>query len=371
MYCPSCHNMLRTVKSRGFTLDVCLKCKGIWFDDGELIGFAEALEGEVESVDKVTLFKPRKAVGEKELPSVRSCPHCNVTMKQFNYAYDSNIFLDRCPQCGGVWTDAGEIQRVAAHLKKDPRVQAIGESLAKSREFQDLDSLSNVLNSPMPYFFLAPRIILPLYDDTPRQRIPFVTLGLIALCTVIFSLMAFGVCSSQTCMEQFAFVPLNLFSMGLVTAVFLHGGWLHLIGNMFFMWLFADNVEDRLGWLKFILFYLAAGICANLFYAVFNLQSSIPLVGASGAIAGVMGAYLIYFPAARIKTLMFFRIFDIPACFYLGFWIVLQVINGILDAAGGTSGVAWLAHIGGFLFGLMVAGLDKMIYKPRSASQAE
>jgi len=369
MYCPVCRNMLRTVKSRGFTLDVCLKCKGIWFDDGELIGFAKALENDVESVDKLTLYKPRKAVGEKELPSTRSCPRCNVTMKQFNYAYDSNIFLDRCQQCGGVWTDAGEIQRVASHLKKDPRVQAIGESLVKSRQFQDIDGLSEALNSPMPYFFLAPRIILPLYDDTPRQRIPFVTLGLIVLCTVFFSLMVFEVCSSQACLEKFAFVTLDLFSIGLVTSLFLHGGWLHLIGNMFFMWLFADNIEDRLGWFKFIFFYLAAGICANLFYAVFNLHSSIPLVGASGAIAGVMGAYLVYFPAARIKTLMFFRIFDIPAWFYLGFWMVLQCINGVLDAAGGTSGVAWLAHIGGFLFGLLVAGLDKMICRVRSAHQ--
>ncbi|MBN2512762.1 MAG: rhomboid family intramembrane serine protease [Sedimentisphaerales bacterium] len=371
MYCPVCRNVLRTVKSRGFVLDVCLTCKGIWFDDGELIGFAKALENEVEPVEKLTLYKPRKAVGQKELLSTRSCPRCNVTMKQFNYAYDSNIFLDRCLQCGGVWTDAGEIQRVAVHLKKDPRVQAIGESLVKSRSFKDIDSLSAALNSPMPYFFLAPRIILPLYDDTPRQRIPFVTLGLIVLCTVLFSLMMFGVCSSQACLEQFAFVPLNLFSIGLVTALFLHGGWLHLIGNMFYMWLFADNIEDRLGWFKFIFFYLAAGICANLFYAVFNLDSSTPLVGASGAIAGVMGAYMVYFPGAHIKTLMFFRIFDIPAWFYLGFWIVLQVINGILDAAGGASGVAWLAHIGGFLFGLLVAGIDKMISTMRSAHQAQ
>lgn len=369
MDCPVCRNMLRTVKSRGFTLDVCLKCKGIWFDDGELIGFAKALENEVESVDELTLYKPRKAVGEKDLFSTRSCPRCNVKMKQFNYAYDSNIFLDRCQQCGGVWTDAGEIQRVASHLKKDPRVQAIGESLVKSRPFQDLDGLSDALNTPMPYFFLAPRIILPLYDDTPRRRIPVVTLGLIGLCTIIFLLMAFELCSSQACLDQFAFVPLNLFGIGLVTSLFLHGGWLHLIGNMFFMWLFADNVEDRLGGLKFIIFYLAAGICANLFYAVFNLHSSIPLMGASGAIAGVMGAYLVYFPAAQIKTLMFFRIFDIPAWVYLGFWMVLQCIHGVLDVAGGASGVAWLAHIGGFLFGLLVAGADHAMEVRRTKNQ--
>jgi membrane associated rhomboid family serine protease len=194
-----------------------------------------------------------------------------------------------------------------------------------------------------------------------------VTIGLIAICSLIFTYTFSFVSDIKSFYSHFAYTPANLISIGLFASIFLHGGWLHLIGNMYFLWLFGDNVEDRQGWMKFGLFYLTAGLAANLFYTLFHSASTIPLVGASGAIAGVMGAYIVYYPSANIKTLMFYRILDIPAAFYLGFWFLLQIINGTVESISIISRVAYTAHIGGFLFGVSFALIDKYILSRKSS----
>ena len=144
-------------------------------------------------------------------------------------------------------------------------------------------------------------------------------------------------------------------SIPLVTAMFLHGGWLHILGNMLYLWVFGDNIEDRLGHFRYLIFYLAAGILANLTHIYFNRGSEMPTIGASGAIAGVLGAYLISFPRARVLTLVPLGIFittlEIPAIILLLFWFVLQVLNG-LGANAAAQTVAWWAHVGGFVWGI-------------------
>jgi membrane associated rhomboid family serine protease len=367
--CPACQNKLKAFHFAGYDLDACLRCRGVWFDDGEFLGFTKKISESVESEDKRTLFKPRHVIGSETVLDrrIRTCPRCGTAMKQYNYAYDSNIFLDRCPQCGGIWTDAGEIRRVAVHLKKDPRVEAIGASLLKNKKHKDAGGIGDFLMTPMPYVAFAPRLILPLCDDLTRRCIPWVTISLIALCSLIFSYVFFPVGDIKSFYDTFAYKPVNLISIGLLSSIFLHGGWLHLIGNMYFLWLFGDNVEDRQGWWKFALFYLAAGLVANLFYTIFHAASTTPLVGASGAIAGVMGAYIVYHPRANIKTLMFYRVMDIPAGFYLGFWFLLQVIYGSVESISFISNVAYTAHIGGFLFGLGFALIDKYIFSRKSS----
>lgn len=144
----------------------------------------------------------------------------------------------------------------------------------------------------------------------------------------------------------------------LLTSIFLHGGWMHLIGNMLFLWIFGDNIESTIGSARFLLFYIAGGIIASLFHIFFNMGSSIPSIGASGAIAAVMGAYLVMFPKSEIKVvfIIFFKTFKISALVFLGIWFLQQLVSGI----GGLSvtsadapGVAWWAHIGGFVFGLV------------------
>jgi membrane associated rhomboid family serine protease len=146
----------------------------------------------------------------------------------------------------------------------------------------------------------------------------------------------------------------------IVTSMFLHGGWMHLLGNMMFLWVFGDNIEAVIGNFNFLGFYLLGGLAASLVHIGFNLDSIVPAVGASGAIAAVLGAYLIMFPRSRIRTLVFFFFVSIPALVFLGVWIVQQLVNGVgslgLAEANTGGGVAWWAHIGGFAFGV-IAGL--------------
>jgi rhomboid family protein len=214
--------------------------------------------------------------------------------------------------------------------------------------------------------------MFPLRDTISSRSFPIVTLGLIVTNILIFLyelsigpglnkfLTNFGVVPFlyiQTWQEN----PVQLIPglIPLFSSLFLHGGWLHVISNMWFLWIFGDNVEDRTGHFRFLLFYLFCGIMASLAHIILNPTSTIPTVGASGAIAGVMGAYFILYPRAKIVTLFFFFIFiqivEIPAIFFLGFWIVLQIISGTLNTGltNESGGVAWWAHIGGFMAGLI------------------
>lgn len=150
----------------------------------------------------------------------------------------------------------------------------------------------------------------------------------------------------------------------LLSSMFLHGGWMHLIGNMLFLWVFADNIEAVLGNWAFLAFYILGGLAASAAHIAFNLNSGIPAVGASGAISAVLGAYLVMFPASRVKILViyFFRAFKIPALYFLGLWILQQLISGflaIIPATAAQTGVAWWAHIGGFIFGLLIGFLAR------------
>lgn len=157
----------------------------------------------------------------------------------------------------------------------------------------------------------------------------------------------------------------------LITNMFLHAGWLHLIGNMLFLWVFADNIESVIGKAPFILFYFGGGIAASAAHIFFNLNSGIPAVGASGAISAVLGAYLVMFPASRVRVffIIFLRSYYMPALYFLGIWGVQQFINGfisIVPASAYSSGVAWWAHIGGFVFGIAAGFLIRRMYEPRS-----
>lgn len=142
--------------------------------------------------------------------------------------------------------------------------------------------------------------------------------------------------------------------LSLLTSLFMHGSWLHLLGNMLFLWIFGNNIEDRLGRLLFVLFYLLCGIGSSLVHVLFNLNSLVPVIGASGAVSGVMGAYLVFYPTARVRTLVFVFFFvttmDVPAALFLVIWFLFQFL-----LAGGGSGIAWLAHVGGFILGYLLA----------------
>jgi membrane associated rhomboid family serine protease len=218
--------------------------------------------------------------------------------------------------------------------------------------------------------------VIPLGDSVPIRSWPVVTWGLIGINVwVFFHELALG-SDLEAFIQVWGFVPARYFLLAatapgewadryvpLFSSMFLHGGWAHLIGNMIYLWIFGDNVEDRLGHLRYLVFYLLSGVAAALAQAYLFPDSTIPTVGASGAISGVLGAFLVLFPTARVFTLvpllLFFPVVELPAVLYLGFWFLMQLMSGTvsLTVVSDAGGVAWWAHVGGFVVGLVVAPL--------------
>jgi membrane associated rhomboid family serine protease len=196
-------------------------------------------------------------------------------------------------------------------------------------------------------------------DDSSRRTFPWVTYGLIVL-NVLFFILELG--SGDAFIEKWAFVPSRFLAdpLGdfptLFASLFMHAGWLHLGGNMLYLWIFGDNVEDRFGHIPFIIFYLLCGLAATFAQLAFNAGSDLPNLGASGAIAGVLGAYILLFPQGKIRVLQGQRVVQVPALIVIGLWIVLQFFSGIgsITDAADTGGVAYMAHIGGFLAGILL-----------------
>lgn len=217
--------------------------------------------------------------------------------------------------------------------------------------------------------------MIPVRDTIPSMRKPVITISIIVACTAVFMFeLALGPDGREKFMYLVGLVParytnprwaeltgLHTGFWPFATYMFLHGGWMHLIGNMWFLWLFGDNVEDRLGRPRFLLFYLACGIAAALTQFALSPGSGVPMVGASGAISGVMGAYFLLYPGARIVTLVpvfiFIQLIEIPAFVFLGIWFLLQFFSGTMEAASPASnsgGVAFWAHVGGFVAGILL-----------------
>ena len=213
--------------------------------------------------------------------------------------------------------------------------------------------------------------MIPIRDEIKTHRTPIVNYALVVINVLVFLWMFLNSANLESIYYQYALIPANFLNgidMGditdLFTSMFMHGGWMHLIGNMLYLWIFGDNIEDRLGHIGYLLFYLAGGLAAALLQTLISPSSQIPMVGASGAIAAVLGAYLVMYPNSRVYTFIpigfYARVQLVPAIVVLGLWFLLQLISGVgslsvLDQ-GGT---AYFAHIGGFIFGLIVGGLFK------------
>jgi rhomboid family protein len=219
--------------------------------------------------------------------------------------------------------------------------------------------------------------MIPLKDDNPTIRKPYVTVAFIILnCIAFLYEYSLGRSGFSEFTFKYGLIPMELMHgkdlmapelshlstspyLNIFSSMFMHGGLLHLGGNMLYLWIFGNNIEDVLGHVKFVFFYLLSGIAAVLAFTFLNPNSTVPMVGASGAVSGILGAYLIRFPQAKVLTLIWFlyfiKIVRLPAVYLLGFWFLLQIINGSRAISYSSSGgVAWFAHIGGFLFGVVV-----------------
>ncbi len=204
--------------------------------------------------------------------------------------------------------------------------------------------------------------MIPLRDVIPSRTTPIVTMGIIAINAVVFLYeQSLPEPDLLALVSTYGLVPVAFSGTAVLTSMFLHGGWMHFLGNSLYLWIFGDNVEDRVGHSRFLVFYLACGALAALVQTASNTASTVPMVGASGAIAGVMGAYFVLFPHSRILTLLpiffFIQVIEVPAIFFLGFWFLMQLISGVGSLGGGTArdvgGVAFWAHVAGFACGLI------------------
>ncbi|MBI5205014.1 MAG: rhomboid family intramembrane serine protease [Nitrospirae bacterium] len=214
--------------------------------------------------------------------------------------------------------------------------------------------------------------MIPFKDDNPTSTFPFVTIGIIAINILVYIWEIMSPAGEKYIVYSYGAIPSNLISfdtmqpvhpvLTIFSAMFLHGGILHIAGNMLYLWIFGNNIEDMLGHFKFFMFYLTSGIVAAYSHAIMASSSSVPMIGASGAVAGVLGAYLLLFPRAKVHTLIFLGFFievvKIPALIVIGFWAIIQVVNGLLtQGSAAQGGVAWFAHVGGFLVGLLTIKL--------------
>lgn len=219
--------------------------------------------------------------------------------------------------------------------------------------------------------------MIPLRDDNPTEITPVVTVAFIVACVLVFLYeSSLPMPSREVFLYAYGAIPAVVFGHAqlppelvnmpaygtLISSMFLHGGWMHLIGNMLYLWIFGNNIEDVMGHGKFIVFYMICGVLAALSHALLDPQSTIPMVGASGAISGILGAYLLLYPHARVLVLVPFGLigtFNVPAAMVLGLWFLMQLFSGGMSLGNQGGGVAFFAHIGGFLAGTALIGFFK------------
>ncbi len=214
--------------------------------------------------------------------------------------------------------------------------------------------------------------MIPYKDDNPTSTFPFITIGIIVLNILIFIWEIISPAGEKAIVYSYGAIPYSITTFEkaqpvhpfftLFSSMFLHGGYFHLGGNMLYLWIFGNNIEDRLGHLRFLTFYIFSGIVAAYSHAITEPNSTIPMIGASGAVSGILGAYILLFPHARVHTLIFLGFFvttiKVPALIVIGFWAIIQLINGLISKGLlNQGGVAWFAHIGGFLIGLLTIKL--------------
>jgi membrane associated rhomboid family serine protease/Zn-finger nucleic acid-binding protein len=309
-------------------IDACPACFGAWFDAGEL----DVLAGPLQGVEQVIDPDPK--------PSRRPCPHGHGSMQEHVLPGVIRTPLDRCPHCGGIWLDGNERRKLA----KATTTEGQG---TRTQRFLERGAI------------WAVQVLtrLPIEVENPARSTPWI------IYTVIAVLLAFygGQALEQIDTYHYGLVPGRLRAKGdwdtLVSYMFLHGSWAHLFGNLYFLYTFGDNVEYLFGRIRFAIFFVVSGVIAGLIHHFVTLKTATPIVGASGAIAGVLAAYLWAFPKQRLHWVLLWFPIKIPVWVFLGVWIVFHIVMGFFGTGHGAEEVAWFAHLGGFACGFAVAPL--------------
>jgi rhomboid family protein len=385
--CPRCVLPLTGHEHRGTLPLMCPRCRGVFLRGEDLRReFGPTLEA-LEQGQPVAVPKAQLLL----------CPKQCTTMRPLLVLGDPSVIIDVCPSCRGTWFDGGEIESVfrasrRRSLRKEagisppePRAvtptepvdRAIAEAkreIAEVAASQHADDQGALARSSPGWWLISFLTQLPLEGHNPVYRFPVLTWVLIALSSVVY---AVELGHGREIIEGYGLIPRMISEHPgtwprIVTAMFLHASFIHLAGNMYFLKIFGDNVEDRLGRILFVPFYLACGGAAAFAHVLVNPTSEMPMVGASGAIGGLLGAYLVFFPDARISVapqlFTLFRQLHLRAIYYLPFWLLLQFFMLWI----GAQGVAFGAHIGGFVAGFLIAVvLARIVPDPRAEALAK
>lgn len=364
LFCPVCRVGLKRFYHKGLFLDECENCNGVWIEKEEFKLFIDSFVSNPEiKPEKIALFKKKVIKNIYKNPEQpKLCPNCNVVMERFNYACDSNVFIDRCPQCFGFWLDKDEHIRIAQYLKSNPLIDESGKSILEQKQTIKclLDINDALLNrriaraSGILYWLYW---LTPVKDTTAVRIKPIMTYTLLIVNTFIFLYMFLinknidlnNVFSKYGFVTAFAFTEPERW----ISSMFIHASWGHIFFNMLFLWIFADNIEEKLGHLRFLLFYFLCGIISNAGYLFFDITGVKIIIGSSGAISGILGAYFYLFPRSKIKIIGPLVISAyMPAYWYLGAWFIIQILFSILPI---PSNVGYISHIIGFLTGYIIS----------------
>ncbi len=376
--CPKCRLPLRPLQSAGVTLDACVECEGLWFGRGRV----ERIIG----AQAAALFRGQLA-GPGSTATKAGCPRGHGAMREVTVDLaGKKTDVSGCTQCGGVWISRGDLIQIRRYLRRrdavaDGRIGGLELQVDEAqREADDrvADEKQLTVETPKKAWLLQLGAGVPVEVYNPVRHRPFATYALIALNVLAFiAQMAndprwgsdpAAAFSPVGLIDRFALVP-AIFVHGLapwtiLTSMFMHGSVGHLLGNMYFLAVFGDNVEDRLGVPRYLGLYLLGGVAAALAHVASGPGSAVPVIGASGAISAVLGAYVYLFRRRRIYLFIFYALKRVPVPWYLGIWLALQV----LGAATGAPGVAWWAHIGGFAVGAGLAFLHRELIRRRLAA---
>jgi membrane associated rhomboid family serine protease/Zn-finger nucleic acid-binding protein len=330
--CPRCTFPLTPFTHEGEELDHCKRCEGTFVDHG----LAAKQFGPEAHPD----FWKQDYVTKLPVASSLRCPRCSERMDAYHLALDAKALeIDECGKCHSMWFDSNE----ATHLRELMQDSAVHAEAMTARKGTIKSYIFQLLTQ------------FPLEVWNPVRHRPLVVYSLLTSVLIAFLWQVRFEAYYIEHYEQLLMVPADIGAgenlWTLVTAGFLHGSWMHLLGNMWMLWIFGDNVEDQLRKRHFILLYMGALVAGNVAHWFAEWGSYVPLLGASGAISGLMGAYLVLFPRVKIWAMIaIFRV-KLSAIWYLGLWGALQILMVYLGAAG----VAWFAHLGGFAFGVLYA----------------
>lgn len=329
-YCPHCRKQpLEITRYHGEELDLCRRCGGLWFEQDQL---NEVLAARDDDVDEAAF---QQTLGEKLGAADRDCPDCRRALTGYHLMPEVTVEIDHCHHCDGTWIDRHELEQVLHQPKLQTALAQLNQSISwKTWIFQILSQL------PVEY------------NIRPR-RFPFVNLALILVNVLIFATYAFGHVDPNVMVGLFGERP-ALFWDGYgwwtpLTAAFLHGGWIHLLGNMYFLYIIGDNLEDALGHWRYLGIYLLCAIIASMGRLVLDYDSDIPSVGASGAVAGLFGMYLLWFRNASLTFMFVVYQKKLAPVWFFGIWLLINLWG---MAAQGQGGVDYVAHVCGFLAGL-------------------